>query len=133
MKNKNLTLVALVLMGVLALSACDGPDSARPDASTRLPQIALTTDPDPPTAGPVRLIAEAKDEQGQPLSDAQVLILVSHTDMSGMDQQGIAIHAGNGRYVLTVDLSGMSGEWLVTVQVRKGDVNLAQDFRIEAK
>jgi len=27
----------------------------------------------------------------------------------------------------------MSGEWLITVQVRKDDLNLAQDFRIEVK
>ena len=53
--------------------------------------------------------------------------------MSGMDQQGQATAQGNRRYAITADMSGMGGEWLITAQVRKDDLNLAQDFRIEVK
>jgi len=47
--------------------------------------------------------------------------------------RGQAASQGNGQYTRAVELSGMSGEWLITVQVRKDDLNLAQDFRIEVK
>jgi hypothetical protein len=50
-----------------------------------------------------------------------------------MDPRGQAVAQGNGRYNLMVELSGVSGEWLVTVQVRKDGLNIAQDFRIEVK
>jgi len=50
-----------------------------------------------------------------------------------MDQRGQATAQENGRYTFTAEMSGMSGEWLVTVQVRKDDLNIAQDFRVEVQ
>lgn len=126
-----LTTLILILVSALALSACGGSgSSAQPTPS---PQIILTTNPNPPMKGSVVLIVDVKDAQGQPLDGADVRVLSSHTTMSGMDQQGQATAQGNGRYAITADMAGMAGEWLVTVQVRKGTLNLAQDFRIEVK
>lgn len=50
-----------------------------------------------------------------------------------MNVQSLAKPQGQGRYTLTADLSGMSGQWLVTVQVSKGALNLAQDFKINVE
>ena len=104
MRNLTILIVALVTASVLA--ACNG---ASPTPAAPSP-ITLTTQPDPPVMGPVELLIDVKDAQGQPLGRASVLVLVSHTSMSGM-----------------------SGEWLVTVQVRKDDLNIAQDFRVEVQ
>ncbi len=121
---------ALLTIVATVLAACGGGASSTPIAQ---PQILLTTNPNPPRMGRVEMIVDVKDTQGRPLDGAEVLVLTSHTTMSGMDQRGMATVQGNGRYAITADMSGMSGEWLVTVQARKGDLNLAQDFRIEVK
>jgi hypothetical protein len=117
-----------ILISALALSACSA--AATPAASS---PITLTTKPNPPQRGPVEFIVEVKDTQGQPLDDAQVLILASHSGMGGMNWQSLAKPMGQGRYALTADLSGMSGQWLVTVQASKGALNLAQDFKINVE
>jgi len=134
MTTKTLSRLVAVLIAALALSACGG-GSAGSTAPTSAagPQVTLTTNPNPPEMGPVELVIDVKDARGQPVNGANVLVLASHTDMSGMDQQGQATAQGNGRYAITADMSGMGGEWLITVQVRKDDLNLAQDFRIEVK
>ena len=130
-----LTTFMLILAGALVLTACGGSaGSASPTTGAASAQITLSTNPNPPAMGPVELVVDVKDVQGQPLDGAEVLVLASHTRMSGMNQQGLATAQGSGRYAITADLSGgMSGEWLITVQVRKDDLNLAQDFRIEVR
>ncbi len=129
MKTKTAVGVAILLIGALVLSACGGSGGS----SSGSPQITISTKPNPPAMGPVELIVDVKDAQGQPINDANVLVLASHTTMSGMNQQGPATAQGNGRYAITADMSGMNGQWLVTVQVKKGDLDLAQDFKIEVK
>jgi nitrogen fixation protein FixH len=123
-------LFILMLIGVLGVSACGGGGAATPAASM---QISVTTLPDPPVKGPVELIVDVKDAQGQPLNDANVIVLTSHTTMNGMNQQGPAKARGNGRYAMLTDMSGMNGQWLITVQVSKGSLNLAQDFKIDVQ
>jgi nitrogen fixation protein FixH len=115
-----------MLIGVLTLSACGGVPT--PAASS---QINLSTQPNPPVKGPVQLIVDITDTQGRPLDNAMVLVLASHATMGNMIQQGPAAAQGTGRYVFTADLSGMNGQWLITVQVSKGTLNLAQDFKID--
>jgi hypothetical protein len=75
----------LILISALVLSAC----SAASTAAASSP-ITLTTKPNLPQRGPVEFIVEVKDTQGQPLDDAQVLILASHTGMGGRNVQSPA-------------------------------------------
>lgn len=121
---------SIIAISAFVLSACGG--NAAPTPAASLP-ITLTTKPNPPERGPIELSVDVKDTQGQPLDDAQVLILASHTGMGGMNVQRPAKPQGKGRYTLTADLSGMSGQGLVTVQVSKGALNLAQDFKINVE
>lgn len=130
MKTGTAVSFILMLIGVIMLGACGGGVAATPAASA---QISVTTQPNPPVKGPVQLFVDVKDAQGQPLNDAAVLVLVSHTTMNGMNQQGPATPQGNGRYAMMTDMSGMNGQWLITVQVSKGQLNLAQDFKIDVK
>lgn len=129
MKRRTVYVFSLIVIGVLVLSACNG-GIATPAASA---QINVTTQPDPPVKGPVQVLVDVKDAQGQPLDDAAVLVLVSHTTMNGMNQQAPAKAQSNGRYAMLTDMSGMNGQWLITVQVSKGSLNLAQDFKIDVQ
>lgn len=130
MMNRTAATYSLMLIGVLMLGACGSGGAATPAASA---QISVTTRPDPPVKGPVQVFIDVKDAQGLLLNDATVLVLVSHTTMNGMNQQGMARSQGNGRYAMMSDMSGMNGQWLITVQVSKGNLNLAQDFKIDVK
>ena len=130
MKNNAIKTFTLIFLSLLVLGACGSNNAPTPAASA---QINLITNPDPPVKGSVQLFVDIKDAQGQPLNAANVLVLVSHATMSNMIQQSQARAQGNGRYVTQADLSGMTGQWLITVQVSKGALNLAQDFKIEVK
>jgi hypothetical protein len=53
--------------------------------------------------------------------------------LGGMNLQSLAKPQGKGRYALTADLSGMSGQWLITFQGSKGVMISAQDFKINVE
>ncbi len=92
--------------------------------------IALATNPDPPKSGQLELIAVLTDAAGRPVDNAIVNVLASHETMSGMNMQGAATAQGNGRYAIGADF-GMTGPWLVTVEVRgvNADV-IRKDFTL---
>jgi len=129
-----LTLVALMLLAVLAgtLSGCGAAPTLSPSPSAAGASITLTTNPEPPTSGDVELIVMVNDAQGQPISDADVYLFVDHTDMKGMGMNGKATSQGNGRYAITAGFE-MTGNWKVTVQVKKSPLDMAQDFTLVLK
>ena len=122
-----------LLLGLsLALAACSG---ASQPAATQTPapvQITLSTDPNPPATGPVEIVFTVLDAQGQPVSSADVDVIASHKEMGGMTMHGKATDQGNGKYAITANYS-MSGEWLVTVQVKKEDLNFKQDIDFQVQ
>ncbi len=95
--------------------------------------IDLTTNPDPPESGQLEPVVTLTDGAGLPIDDAAVNLLASHATMSGMDMQAAATSQGEGRYAITADF-GMSGEWLVTVEVRiHGSEAIRKDFDLALK
>ena len=122
-----------LLLGLsLALAACGG---ASQPAATQTPapvQITLSTDPNPPSMGPVEIVFTVLDAQGQPVSSADVDVIASHTEMGGMTMHGKATDQGNGKYAITANYS-MSGKWLVTVQVKKEDLDFKQDIDLQVQ
>ncbi len=91
--------------------------------------MSLTTVPDPPVNGRIELVASVMDAQGQPIEDAGVFFMASHTDMVGMYTDGQVIAQGQGRYSIVTDLS-MSGSWKVTVQVNQGGLRTLEEFNL---
>ena len=124
-------LTLLVLLS-LVLAACGGAGAPTPTPVSPGAQISLTTNPSPLTSGEVELVVMVNDANGQPIPDAEVYVFADHTDMKGMNMNGKATAQGNGRYAITADFS-MSGQWKVTVQVRKTPLNVTQDFNLEFK
>ena len=131
MRSVFATLTLLSLLS-LVLTACGRAGAPTPTPASPGAQISLTTNPSPPTSGEVELVVMVNDANGQPIPDAEVYVFADHTDMKGMNMNGKATAQGNGRYAITADFS-MSGQWKVTVQVRKTPLNVTQDFNLEFK
>lgn len=123
--------VIVLLAGVLA--ACGG--SAEPAApadsnSTSEVNIAVETSPNPAAMGDVELIMTITDAQGNPIEGATVDVEVDHTDMTGMGMNGAATDQGGGRYSINANFS-MSGNWKLTVYVRKDGLDYQEDIDLK--
>lgn len=114
----------------ILLAACGRAAPAEPaPASPSDVNISLATLPDPPQTGPVELVVQVNDAGDQPVADADVFVFADHTDMKGMNMNGRATAQGNGRYAISADLS-MSGNWKITVQVKKAPVDVVEEFNL---
>lgn len=128
-------MVSLMFVSVLALAACNGgsPTQSAPASGNSSVNIELKTNPESSATGQVELLVTLTDAAGQPIDSAEVNLLGSHKEMSGMDMNGQATAQGNGRYAITADF-GMSGPWLVTVEVRGVGAEVARkDFDLALK
>jgi hypothetical protein len=119
-------------LGILLLSACGGAATQTPAATVAPATISLSTNPNPPIVGDIELLFSVVDDQGQPVSGADFDVIADHTDMSGMTMHGKATDQGNGNYAIMTNFS-MTGNWTLTVQVRKEALNFKQDIDLEIK
>lgn len=115
----------------VALAAC-GTVGPSPDTSAAPVEIALTTVPSPAAMGDVQLIFTITDGSGQPLEGASVDVSADHSDMTGMTMGGAAAEQGAGKYAITANFS-MSGNWMLTVYVRKGNINYQEEMPLVLK
>lgn len=106
--------------------------SSQPPTVAAGAKILLTTNPNPPTKGTLELIVTVNDASGQPITDADVFVSAKHTEMSSMRMDGKATAQGEGRYAIKADF-GMTGNWKLTVLVRKTPLDVTQDFDLEMK
>jgi nitrogen fixation protein FixH len=92
--------------------------------------LSLTTVPETPKAGDVRLTLRLTDQAAKPVTDAHV-VFVYTMPMPGMtDSTMTARHTKDGLYEGTV-LLGMGGTWLVTVNVTlPGRPPIVEKFQI---
>ena len=123
-------LFALSIGLTLLLTACSGVGSVAPAQTT----VAVTMNvlPDPPVVGDVLLYFNVVDDQGQPVTGAEVNVMADHTDMSGMTMQGNATDQGKGIYAITTNFS-MTGQWKITVQVKTSAIDHSEDFNVEIR
>ncbi len=123
--QRNIPIVAVLLIVVALASACSAPPAAVPTpASPGQPQITLSTNPNPPNSQvETELVIDVKDASGQPLAGATVNLLADMMGHSMGMMQGQATEQGNGRYATLVPFS-MAGDWKVTVEVRDSQNNL---------
>lgn len=121
------TLIALSVL----LAACGSPAPAGNAAGAPV-QIAVETVPSPAAMGDVALVLTITDGGGQPIEGATVDVSADHTDMTGMTMGGAATEQGAGKYAITANFS-MSGSWILTVYVRKGDIDYKEDIPLTLK
>lgn len=124
MHNPILTRAPIVLS--LFLAACG---SAAPTSDVAAAPVKITLETRPTTAamGAVELVLTVTDGGGRPIEGARVDVSADHTDMTGMTMGGAATAQGAGKYAITADFS-MSGNWVLTVYVRKDALEYKQDI-----
>lgn len=120
----------VVILTLSAVLAGCGSVAQPQTTSADLVTISLKTNPASPTAGQNELIFILEDQKGQPVTGANLKVSADHTNMSGMTMSGPATEQGNGQYAITTDFS-MSGNWKITVTVRKEDLEIKKDFALQ--
>ncbi|MFZ6029215.1 MAG: FixH family protein [Chloroflexota bacterium] len=126
--------LSILLLAGLAIGLI-GCSVAAPTESVSVPMpvtVTLTTNPTPPVVGDVELRFSALDAQGQPITGADFDVTADHTDMHGMTMHGKATEQEDGVYAIMTGFD-MSGNWKLTVQVKKDDLDYKQDIEIKVE
>lgn len=131
MRLRFLVLLSLIL-STAALAACNASPAAEAAPASANISISLTTNPSPPKVGNVELLFKVLDRNGQPLSGADFDVIADHVDMKGMIMHGKAADQGNGVYAITANFS-MSGNWKLSVQVKKDELDEKLDIPLKVE
>ena len=126
--RKILFAILLFALPVL-LAACSSSKPAEAAPVNAPVSISLATNPDPAKVGDVELRFTVLDTQGLPVSGADVDVFADHIDMAGMTMHGKATEQGDGVYAITANFS-MDGNWKLTVQVKKDNLDYQMDIPI---
>ncbi len=121
----------LVLASVL-LAACGGGAAPAVDGATEQKpvNIQVETSPSPAMMGDVELVFTITEANGSSIEGATVDVSVDHTDMTGMGMSGVATDQGGGKYSIKAGFS-MSGNWRLTVYVRKDGLDFQEDIDLK--
>jgi len=119
----------------VVLAACGG--SAQPAApvesgSSSQVNITVESNPSPAMMGDMELFLTITDGDGKPIEGATVDVSADHTDMTGMGMSGLATEQGGGRYSINANFS-MSGNWKITVYVRKDGLDYKEDIEFKVQ
>ena len=98
------------------------------DAEAAAVTLAFRTSPDPPRSGENTFEVDVTDAAGQPITDAQVRVVLFMPAMPSMNMPAMSSdarlsHVGGGSYRGT-GLIGMSGRWDVTITANRDGTRL---------
>jgi len=127
--------ISMLVVIAAVLAACGG--SAQPAApvesgSSKEVNIQVGTNPSPAMMGDMELILIITDGEGKPIEGATVDVSADHTDMMGMGMSGLATEQGGGKYSINANFS-MSGNWKITVYVRKEGLDYKEDIEFKVQ
>ena len=123
---RNAIFISMFVIISVLLAACGS--TLTPAATASKPvNVKIETDPSPAIMGDMELVLNITDANGNPIEGATVDVSADHTDMSGMNMSGLAADQGGGRYSIKANFS-MSGNWNVTVYVRKDGLDYKEDI-----
>ena len=125
--RKMIFISMLVLISVL-LAACGSAATPANGTPTKPVNIKVETNPTPAMMGDMELILTITDANANPIEGAKVDVSVDHTDMTGMGMSGLATDQGGGKYAINANFSD-SGNWLLTVYVRKEGLDYKEEIK----
>ena len=124
--HKSVFISILLAVSVL-LAACGGAAMPVDTTAAKPVNIKMETNPNPAMMGDMEVIFTLTDASGKPIEGATVDVSTEHTGMSGMDMSGLATEQGSGKYAINANFS-MSGDWKVTVYVRKDGLDYKEEI-----
>ena len=119
----------LVLTSAL-LAACGGAATTPAEAtSSKQVNIKVETNPTPAMKGDIELMFTITDADGNPIEGTKVDVAAEHPAMAGMGMSGLATEQGGGKYSIKANFSD-SGDWKLTVYVRKGELDYKEEIEL---
>lgn len=126
--RKPIFISVLVALSVL-LAACGGAAAPAETVSSGQVNIKLETNPNPAVKGDIELTFTITDANGAPIEGAKVDVAAEHPSMAGMGMSGQATDLGGGKYSIKANFSD-SGDWVLTIYVRKGELDYKEDIEL---
>ena len=123
--------ISMFVVVAAVLAACGS--TSEPAAPVETPSqvnIKVETSPSPAMMGDMELIFTITDGDGNPIEGAKVDVSADHTDMTGMGMSGPATDQGGGRYSIKANFE-MTGNWKITVYVRKDGLDYKEDIEFK--
>lgn len=120
-------LINLVVALSVLLAACGGTATPADTASSEPVNIKVETNPTPAVKGDIELILTITDTNGNPVEGAKVDVATEHPAMAGMGMSGLATDLSGGKYSIKANFSD-SGDWVLTIYVRKGELDYKEDI-----
>lgn len=127
---RSLQIILLVVGMSIFLAACGGAAAPANPTSDKSVNIQVESNPNPAMMGDVTFTLVITDESGNPLEGARVDVSLDHTDMTGMGMSGPATEQGEGKYAINANLN-MSGNWKMTVYVRKDSLDYKEEIELK--
>ncbi len=120
--------ISVIVLSSVLLAACGaGASTPAPSTSSKPVNIVVSTNPNPAMMGDMELVLTITDANGDPIEGAKVDVSADHTDMTGMGMSGLATDQGGGKYSIKANFE-MSGNWILTVYVRKDGLDYREDI-----
>lgn len=130
--QKKLLAFLITMLIMMILAACSGKPTSSTQEVNKLVNIQVDSDPNPPSLGDVEFVITILDAQGNLIEGATIDISVEHIDMTGMEMNGVASQQSPGKYAITANFS-MTGNWVMTVTVRKDGLEYQEDFSLKVQ
>lgn len=122
-------LINLIVALSVLLAACGSAATPADTSSSGQVNIKLETSPTPAVKGDIELIFTITDASGASIEGAKVDVNAEHPSMAGMGMSGQATEQGGGKYFIKANFSD-SGEWVLTIYVRKGELDYKEEIEL---
>ena len=107
----------LLVLSVMVLAACRG--GAVDEAPGH--DLRLSIAPTPPIEGTARIVAELRDDSGEPVDGAEIVLRgdMAHAGMIPVEEP--LVEESGGRYSTSAFPFNMGGDWILTAQITLPD------------
>jgi ABC-type glycerol-3-phosphate transport system substrate-binding protein len=122
-------LINLIVALSVVLAACGSTATPADTSSSGQVNIKLETNPTPAVKGDIELIFTITDASGASIEGAKVDVNAEHPSMAGMGMSGQATEQGGGKYSIKANFSD-SGDWVLTIYVRKGELDYKEEIEL---
>ena len=129
---RKIIFISMLIVLAALLVACGSAATPAATTSSKPVNIKVETNPTPAVMGAMELVLMITDADGKPIEGATVDVSAEHTDMSGMDMSGVTTDQGGGRYSIRPNFS-MSGNWKLTVYVRKDGLDYKEEIELPVR